>query len=254
MGKPKKSRIRKKRENSSKGAHAEKHTVMESMLKEREELLSLHEHKVIALKKEYEEKLEKLGKKESELSRRETLLKDASHQEAKIARHMQKLEAIERQAGSEVNSLKARIGALKKESESIEKEIADKKNRAKELHLRFGKAHSSFLSIEAQHREVLQQLSKDRELSEMKKKELGEVNREIAQAKKNLDSISSRLTHDIIREIKVLAMRIDDHLKHKDSFRAKQDYSKIREFYAKLSSKEKKRIYSRISKIVVSVS
>lgn len=216
--------------------------VLDLMLRERDEILKMHEEKVVVLRQQYEKKLAELKVKEERLRLRE--------------QEMEKLERLNRDLLMLKKQLERECDELEKERALSEKQVAKEQTLLENLHKE--EAHfkvevsTSKKSLENMHRQFESAYLRATKLTDVlrvKEHELRLVDEKLRHAHKKHHEVSSQITHHSLKEVEACLRRADDFIEHGMIVKAKQEYEKIRKFYANLTSKEKKKIYNKIAKI-----
>ena len=221
----------------------EQHTlkVLEGILREREEMLSLHEQKVIALREEYETKLRHI--EVSDCSDELVAHKDRKQTELeRLDEEHAFMESLLLERKRELEKLKDEELRLQMEMSKHARDIIEHQKKFDNLHRAIGK-------LEIHHRQKQNEFDDLAFKVDARKKEHATISKETAAARKELESIKKVITYDMESEIKALAKRVDDRLRNGDFERAKKDYSRLRELYSQLSREEKKKVYDKVAKV-----
>ncbi|MFH1182244.1 MAG: hypothetical protein V1702_04755 [Candidatus Woesearchaeota archaeon] len=216
--------------------------VLDGMLKEREETLKLHEEKVVILRQEYEKKLselkgkeERLKTKEQEMKKLERLNSDLLLLKKQLERECDELEKEKAVAEKHVEKEQALLERLHKEEAHLRVEISHSKKALEDMHHQF---ESAYLRA-----------TKLTDVLRVKEHELRQVDEKLRHAHMKHHEVSSQITHHSMKEVEACLRRADDFIERGMIVKARQEYEKIRKFYANLTSREKGKVYNKIAKI-----
>lgn len=211
--------------------------VLEGILREKEEMLALHEQKLISLREDYEKKLAGAGSGfPGDVSSAKGL---------EIAKMNEEHELL----GSLILERKSELEKLRDEEMRLQVAMSKHMRDITDHQKQFDRLQKAISQLDSHARKKQNELDEVSYKLDMKRKEYEQMSREASAAKKELAHVQKSLTHDIESEIKVLAKRVDDHLRHDDYERARNDYLRIRELYAKLSRSEKLKVYEKVAKV-----
>jgi chromosome segregation ATPase len=216
--------------------------VLDSMLKERDESLKLQEEKVIQLRKEYETRLsaikakeERLKKKEQEMKSLEKVNVDMLALKKALERDCDSLQNERAIAAEHAEKQKDLLIRLHKEEAHTHAEISRVKKVVDDMHKQFESAYA--------------RATKLTDMLRIKEHELRVVEEKLAQTHKKHHEISAQITHHSLKEIDACIKRAEDFIERGLIVKARQEYDKIRIFYANLTINEKQQQYKKITRI-----
>lgn len=220
---------------------------MEAMLKEREELLKHHEVKVVHFRNEFEKKLAGLAKKEAALAAREKELKGLQKSTGHLLRNRSLLEKRCQKLSHEEHVFRGYIARGQKEVEKLHHEDARKRAELRSFQKKLDSLKSQFDSIYSNADRITTSL-KTREA------ELRRVTRALEEAEARHRNVISKITYHSKAEIRSSVKSAEKHLKQGLVGKAREEYERIRNFYAHLPHGDKRKVYSSIEKIRVRLS
>lgn len=216
---------------------------MEAMFREKEELLKHHENKVVQLKKEYgnklavlnqrerkEEELESLEKKNRSLLETKRLLEKRCKRLAREAREEAVLKDYLARGRKEV-------GRLHHDEARKRAELVELQRKVVVLKEDFDRAYKNAERITT--------------FLKTKEAELRKVKKELDEADAKRRHVTSQITHHSISEVRIAIKRAEDHLSGsgRNFAKARQEYERIRKFYAHLPREEKRKVYGAIEAV-----
>jgi chromosome segregation ATPase len=216
--------------------------VLDSMLKSREESLRANEEKVVALKKEYDAKMpelkakeERLKNKEQELKKLEKVNADLLLLKKTLERECDNLEKERDIAAHHAKDEQLVLGQLHKDEAHLRSEISSAKKALEDMHRQFESAYSHATKLT--------------DMLHVKEHELKEIDEKLRHAHAKHSEVSSLITHHSKKEVEACLRRAHDFVERGMIVKARQEYEKIRNFYANLTSKEKGKVYNKIEKL-----
>jgi chromosome segregation ATPase len=231
------------RELSEKRAK-EKHafSVMQGMLKEREELHALHEKKVVELRQQYGKKLKSLDDREKQLELREIRVRDLESANKELLRERNRLEKEVGRYRTEAEIIRAAVAKHNEELQLVQREEAHTRtelhrvsSQLKRLQAQFDRAHSNAAEMDAAVKE--------------RNAERQRLQQELDKLARRHSEMAAELTHHSAREIKVSIRRAEEHIQRGLIAKAQNEYERIRKFYVHLPQKEKKKVYPAVAKL-----
>jgi chromosome segregation ATPase len=213
--------------------------VLDTMLKERDESLKLHEERVVVLRKEYEAKLSELNAKEGRLKKREAEMKslekinrDLLLLKKELEKECEGLENERDLAKKNVEKEEQMLGQLQKEEINLRTNVSESKKALDNIHSQFASAY--------------QRATRLTDVLRVKEHELRNVEEKLKHAHAKHKEVSAEITHHSLKEVEACLRRGTDFIEHGMIVKAKQEYEKIRKFYGNLTSHEKSRVYGKI--------